>query len=191
MALLASTVVAGGWPRPRPLALAPRPRRIDRRRGADGAADRTDRFRPGQLRTAVDASRCPHRRPDQRRQRRQRPRLAGWLDVLLRNTGPAPIRVDLRVDRASVIEASVLEPGAERRLEWRGLRTGLLFVEVASRALDGQPAPLDVRNRSAVAVAHGSIDWVNFQLPIPNSQIVRPGQQKRLGVGRLGVVGSW
>jgi len=39
----------------------------------------------------------------------------------------------------------VLEPGAERRLEWRGLRTGLLFVEVSSRALDGQPAPVDVQ----------------------------------------------
>ena len=54
----------------------PRPRRIDRRRAADGAADRADRCRPGQLRAAVDADRCPHGRAGQRRQRRQRPGLA-------------------------------------------------------------------------------------------------------------------
>ena len=54
------------------------------------------------------------------------------LDVSLRNTGSAPIRVDLRVDGIAVLQASVIEPGAERRLEWRAVRTGLLFVEASS-----------------------------------------------------------
>ena len=67
------------------------------------------------------------------------------LEVSLRNTGSAPIRVDLLVDGVAVVQASVMEPGAERRLEWRGVRTGLLFIEVSSSALDGQPAPVDVQ----------------------------------------------
>ena len=38
-----------------------------------------------------------------------------------------------------------MEPGAERRLEWRGPRTGLLFIETSSAALDGEPASMDVQ----------------------------------------------
>ena len=78
VALLATTVVAGGWPRPRRPWPRPRlrPRRIDRGRAADGAADRAHRCRPGQLRAAVDPLGFPHGRAGERRQRRERPGLA-------------------------------------------------------------------------------------------------------------------
>ncbi len=72
LALLASAVVAGGWPRRRPLLRRPRPRRLDCGGAGDGAADRTDRSGARQLRPAVDAERRAHRRVDQRCQRRQR-----------------------------------------------------------------------------------------------------------------------
>jgi hypothetical protein len=71
--------------------------------------------------------------------------MPGGLDVTLRNPGQAPVRVDLRVEGTAVVEGSVLDPGAERVLRWRGLRTGLLFVEAASRSLDGRPAPVDLQ----------------------------------------------
>ena len=69
----------------------------------------------------------------------------GGLDLTLRNPGAAPIRVGLRLDGVAVVEPSTLEPGVERRLQWRGVRTGLLFVEATSTTADGRPAPVDVR----------------------------------------------
>jgi len=67
------------------------------------------------------------------------------LEVALRNPGSAPIRIDLRIDGVAIVQESVMEPGAERRLEWRGPRTGLLFIETSSAALDGEPAAMDVQ----------------------------------------------
>ena len=63
----------------------------------------------------------------------------------MRNPGSAPIRIDLRIDGVAIVQESVMEPGAERRLEWRGPRTGLLFIETSSAALDGEPAAMDVQ----------------------------------------------
>jgi hypothetical protein len=67
------------------------------------------------------------------------------LDVALRNAGPSPIRVDLRVDGVPVVQGSIVDPGAQQPLTWRGGRTGLLFIEASSTALDGRPAPLDIQ----------------------------------------------
>jgi len=145
VALLASTVVAGGWPKPRPLALA---------LGLAGSIGAAVLMVPQIARTA--SARANYGPRWTLAEARTAARISGesganvlaspaGLDVSLRNAGPAPIRVDVRVDGTGVVEASLLEPGAERRLEWRGLKTGLLFVEVASRALDGQPAPVDVQ----------------------------------------------
>jgi hypothetical protein len=62
----------------------------------------------------------------------------GGLDVVLRNPGPGPIRVGLRVDGVDVLAPSTIDPGAERGLAWRNLPVGLLFVEVASTTPDGR-----------------------------------------------------
>jgi Dolichyl-phosphate-mannose-protein mannosyltransferase len=146
LALLASTVVAGGWPRPRrPLALGP---------GLAGSVAAAVLMVPQLERTAsARANYGPRWRLTGAGTFAQVNGASGanvlatstGLDVRLRNPGSAPIRVDLGVDGVAVIQASVIEPGAERRLEWRNLQTGLLFVQVSSAALDGQPAPVDVQ----------------------------------------------
>jgi hypothetical protein len=69
----------------------------------------------------------------------------GGLDLALRNPGPAPIRVALRVEGVALVDGSTIEPGAERQWPWRGVRTGLLFVEATSTTADGRPAPVEVR----------------------------------------------
>jgi hypothetical protein len=145
VALLASVVVAGGWPRPRPLVLA---------LGLAGSIGAAVLMLPQIARTA--AARANYGPRWTLTDARTVARVSGasganvlatpaGLDVSLRNTGAAPVRVDLRVDGVAVVQASVLEPGAERRLEWRAARTGLLFIEAASTALDGRPAPVDVQ----------------------------------------------
>jgi Dolichyl-phosphate-mannose-protein mannosyltransferase len=145
VALLASTVVAGGWPSPRrPLALG---------LGVAGSVAAALLMVPQIARTAAArANYGPRWTLTGTRTVAQVSGASGanvlaspaGLDVVLRNTGSAPIRVDLRVDGVAVVQASVMEPGAERRLEWRAERTGLLFIETSSMALDGQPAPVDV-----------------------------------------------
>ncbi len=145
LAILASAVVGGGWPRPRPFAfglglaasaaalllMIPEIRRSAAARGNYGARwAQTDARTVAQVAGTSGANVLA---------------MPGGLDVTLRNPGQAPVRIDLRVDGTAVIEASVLEPGAERVLSWRGLRTGLLFVEAASQSLDGRPAPVDVQ----------------------------------------------
>ena len=145
VALLASVVVAGGWPRPRPLVLA---------LGLAGSIGAAVLMVPQIARTA--AARANYGPRWTLTDARTVARVSGasganvlatpaGLDVSLRNTGAAPVRVDLRVDGVTVVQGSVLEPGAERRLEWRAARTGLLFIEAASTALDGRPAPVDVQ----------------------------------------------
>jgi hypothetical protein len=145
VALLASTVVAGGWPRPRPVALA---------FGLAGSIAAALVMVPQIMGTA--AARANYGPRWTLTEARTVARISGasganvlatpaGLDVSLRNTGPAPIRVDVRVDGVAVVEASVIEPGAERRLQWRGLRTGLRFIEVSSTTIDGGPAPVDVQ----------------------------------------------
>jgi hypothetical protein len=145
VALLASAVVAGGWPRPRRFAfglglagsaaalllMIPQIQRAAAARGNYGARwTLTDARTVAQVAGTSGANVLA---------------TPGGLDVTLRNPGHAPVRVDLRVDGTALVEASVLEPGAERGLRWRGLRTGLLFVEAASTALDGRPAPVDLQ----------------------------------------------
>jgi hypothetical protein len=145
VALLASVVVAGGWPRPRPLALA---------FGLAGSIGAAVLMVPQIERAA--AARANYGTRWTQSGFRTAARVSGasganvlsspaGLDVSLRNAGSAPIRVDLRVDGVAVVQASTLEPGAERRLEWRTARTGLLFIEASSTALDGQPAAVDVQ----------------------------------------------
>ncbi len=151
VALLASTVVAGGWPRPRPLALG---------LGLAGSIAAAVLMVPQIERTA--SARANYGPRWTLTDARTVARISGdsganvlatpaGVDVSLRNTGPAPIRVDLRVDGVALVEAAVIEPGAERRLEWRGSRTGLLFIEASSTTLDGQPAPVDVDRRGRPA----------------------------------------
>jgi len=145
VALLASTVVAGGWPRPRPLALG---------LGLAGSIAAAVLMVPQIERTA--SARANYGPRWTLTDARTVARISGdsganvlatpaGVDLSLRNTGPAPIRVDLRVDGVALVAAAVVEPGTERRLEWRGSRTGLLFIEASSTALDGQPAPVDVQ----------------------------------------------
>jgi hypothetical protein len=69
----------------------------------------------------------------------------GSLDVGLRNPGPVPIRVGLRLDGAEILHEAALEPGATRVLTWRGLPPGLLFVETSSTSGDGRAAPVDLQ----------------------------------------------
>jgi hypothetical protein len=145
VALLASAVVAGGWPKPRPstlglglagslaaaLLMAPEVARTAAARANYGS--RWTRTESGAMAQVSGASggnvlAAP-----------------GGLDLTLRNPGTAPIRVDLRLDGVAVVDASTVEPGAERRLQWRGVRPGLLFVEATSTTVDGRPAPVDVR----------------------------------------------
>ena len=146
VALLASTVIAGGWPRPRrPLALG---------LGLAGSVAAALVMVPQIERTAsARANYGPRWTPTGAGTVARVSGASGanvlatpaGLDVSLRNTGSTPIRVDLRVDGVAILQASVIEPGAERRLEWRAVRTGLLFVEASSTTLDGQPAPVDVQ----------------------------------------------
>jgi hypothetical protein len=155
VALLASTVVAGAWPRPRrPLAVG---------LGLAGSVAAALLMLPQIERTAAARANYGPRWTLARTGTAARISGAGGanvlaspagLDVTLRNAGAAPLRVDLRVDGVAVVQAAVIEPGAEQRLEWRGLRAGLLFVEASSTALDGRPAPVDVhivRRLSSVA----------------------------------------
>jgi Dolichyl-phosphate-mannose-protein mannosyltransferase len=145
VALLASVVVAGGWPRPRrPLALG---------LGLAGSVAAAILMVPQLERTAsARANYGPRWTPTGAGTVARVSGASGanvlatpaGLDVALRNTGSAPIRVDLRVDGVAVIQGSAIDPGQERRLEWRAVRTGLLFVEASSTTLDGHPAPVDV-----------------------------------------------
>jgi hypothetical protein len=144
VALLASVAVAGGWPR-RPLAVAlgvaasmavlvvmvP-----EIARTAAGRANYGPRWTLAGERTMAQVSGASGANV-----------LAspGGLDVTLRNPGPAPIRVGMRLDGFEVLQGSVIEPGATRALAWRGLRPGLRFVEAWSAAPDGRPAPVDVQ----------------------------------------------
>ncbi len=112
VALLASTVVAGGWPRPRrPLALA---------LGLAGSVAAALLMVPQIERTA--AARANYGPRWTLTGARTVARVSGasganvlaspaGLDVALRNPGSAPIRVDLRVDGVAVVQASVDEPG--------------------------------------------------------------------------------
>ena len=145
VALLASAVVAGGWPRPRPLALA---------LGLTGSVAAVLLMVPQIERTA--SARANYGPRWTLTDARTIARVSGasganvlafpaGIEVSLRNTGAAPIRVGLLVDGVAVVQPSVMDAGSERHLEWRGVRTGLLFIEVSSTALDGQPAPVDVR----------------------------------------------
>ncbi|MEO5820066.1 MAG: glycosyltransferase family 39 protein, partial [Vicinamibacteraceae bacterium] len=145
VALLASVAIAGAWPRRRPLALA---------LGIAGSVGAVLLMVPQVVRTAAArANYGPRWTLTGGRTVAQVsgasganvPSSPGGLDVALRNPGTAPIRVDLRLDGVDVLKASVIEPGAERRLQWTGLRVGLLFVEADSMALDGRPAPVDVQ----------------------------------------------
>ena len=144
VALLASTVVAGGWPRPRPLALG---------LGLAGSLGAVLLMVPQIERTA--SARANYGPRWTLTDTRTVARVSGTgganvlassagLEVSLRNTGPAPIRVSLLVDGVAVVQPSLLDPAAERRLEWRGVRTSLVFFDVSSTTLDGQPAAVDV-----------------------------------------------
>ena len=145
VALLASAVLAGGWPRPRPLALG---------LGLAGSIAAGLVMVPQIARTAAArANYGPRWTLTDARTVAQVSGTSGanvlaspaGLDVRLRNTGAAPIRVDVRVDGVAIVEAAVMDPGAERQLTWRAVRTGLLFIEAASTTLDGQPAPVDLQ----------------------------------------------
>jgi hypothetical protein len=145
VALLASAAIAGGWPRPRPIALGlgiagslvmallmvPEIARTASGRANYGARwTRTEGGAVAQVSGVSGANVLS---------------TSGGLDLTLRNPGPAPIRIGLRLDGVAVVEPSTLEAGAERQLQWRGVRTGLLFVEATSTTADGRPAPVDVR----------------------------------------------
>ena len=145
VALLASVVLAGPWPRPRPIALGlgvagslamallmvPEVSRTAAARANYGSRwTRTDGGAVAQVSGTSGAN---------------VPAAPGGLDLTLRNPGATPIRVDVRLDGIAVVQASTVDPGAEQRLQWRGVRTGMLFVEATSTTLDGRPAPLDVR----------------------------------------------
>jgi hypothetical protein len=145
LALLAAAVVAGGWPRRRPLllglglagsiaaALVMVPQIA---RTASARANYGPRWTLTGGRTVASVS------GDSGANVLSSP---GGLDVLLRNPSPTPIRVGLRLDGTDVLAASTLEPGADRAIAWRSLPAGLLFVEVSSTAPDGQPAVVDVQ----------------------------------------------
>lgn len=145
VALLASVVVAGRWPTRRPIALGlglagslaalllmvPEITRTASARANYGARwTRTDTGAQAQVSGASGANVLA---------------TPTGLDLTLRNPGPAPVRVGLRLGGVPVIEAATVEPGGERRLQWRGVPTGLLFVETTATTADGQPAPVDVR----------------------------------------------
>ncbi len=146
VALLATTVVAGGWPRPRrPVAIA---------LGLAGSVAAVLLMVPQIARTAAArANYGPRWTLTGAGTVAQVSGASGanvltspaGLEVALRNPGSAPIRIDLRIDGVAIVQGSVIEPGAERRLEWRGPRTGLLFIEASSTALDGEPAAMDVQ----------------------------------------------
>jgi hypothetical protein len=145
VALLASVVVVGGWKRPRPLALG---------LGLAGSIAAALLMVPEIARTASARANYGSRWTQTGARTVARVSGAGGanvlaapggLDVGLRNAGPSPIRVDLKVDGAALLQASIVEPGTERQVTWRGARTGLVFVEASSTALDGRPAPLDIQ----------------------------------------------
>jgi hypothetical protein len=145
VALLASVVVAGGWPRSRPLAVG---------LGVAGSMAALLVMVPQIARTAAArANYGPRWTTADGRTVAQVSGTSGanvlaspgGLDVTLRNSGPLPVRVDMRLDGVEVLQASAIEPGTTRVLIWRSLPTGLHFVEASSVAPDGRPAPVDVQ----------------------------------------------
>lgn len=145
LALLASVVVAGGWPRRSRLAVW---------LGVAGSVAAFALMVPQIARTAVArANYGPRWTPTGARTTAQVSGASGanvlastgGLDVTLRNPGPAAIHVDLRVDGAEILRGAAIAPGATHEVACRGLRPGLLFVEASSASADGGPARVDLQ----------------------------------------------
>jgi subtilisin family serine protease len=145
VALLASAAIAGGWARPRPLALG---------LGVAGSVLAALLMVPEVTRTAGGrANYGPRWTLEEARTRAQVTGASGanvlttgrGVDVALTNPGPTPIRVGLRVDDARLLEGAVIEPGTSRSLPVVSDRIGLLFVQVESTTPDGRPALVDVQ----------------------------------------------
>jgi hypothetical protein len=145
VALLAGAALAGGWTRPRPLALG---------LGLAGSALAALLMIPEVARTA--GGRANYGPRWTLADARTTARVTGpsganvlatghGLDVALANPGPAPIRVALRVDDARLLEGAVIEPGTSRSLAVRSDRTGLLYLQVDATTADGRPADVDVQ----------------------------------------------
>jgi hypothetical protein len=145
VALLASAAVVGGWRRPRPLAMT---------LGIAGSIAAALLMTPEVARTL--SGRANYGPPWTLSGARTVAVVSGagganvlatpsGLDVALRNPGPSPIRVSLAGNGATVVQASVMQPGTEQQLQWRVARTGLFFVEVSSTTLDGRDAPLEIQ----------------------------------------------
>lgn len=145
LALLASVVVAGGWPRRQPLVVG---------LGLAGSLAAALLMLPQIARTAAArANYGPAWTLNAGRTVAQVSGASGanvmsspgGLDIVLRNAGPAPIRVGLRLDGVDVLAPSTIDPGAERAIASRNLPVGLRFVEVSSTTPDGRPATVDLR----------------------------------------------
>ncbi len=145
LALLAGVVVAGRWPRRRPLAMA---------LGLAGSLAALLLMLPQIARTA--AARANYGAAWTLTGGRTTARVSGasganvlaspnGLDLRLANPGPSAVRVGVRLDGGDILTPAMVEPGAERLLSPRGLPTGLTFVEISSTAANGQPAPVDVQ----------------------------------------------
>jgi 4-amino-4-deoxy-L-arabinose transferase-like glycosyltransferase len=145
LVLLASVVLAGGWARPRlpglglaalasaalMVVLAPQIERSFAARANYGPRWRAEGVEHRVSVTGAGGSNILV--------------ASGALDVVVENTGPEPVQIDLTVDGTPVMAAATIPPGEHRAASVPYGPPALAFVEVSAVDAQARPATVNVR----------------------------------------------